>query len=169
MTEKDINRLFPEIRKIKSSVLRHGIARAWLLAVQKGKWRSIDKIPFTLLIKTKKTLVDHTRNVTRMAMAIAMVRRDIKIDHVIAGGLLHDVGKLLEYEHKGRRVQISSCGRRVRHPVSGYALALEVGLPMEIAHIIAAHSHEGEKVVRSKEAIVINHCDFIDFDIERSG
>jgi putative nucleotidyltransferase with HDIG domain len=168
MTEKDITKLFPEIRKVKNSVLRKGIARAWLLAAQKGKWKRIDRIPFTLLTRTKKTLVDHTRNVTRMAIAIAMVRRDLKIDHIIAGGLVHDVGKLLEYEQRGRRVVVSAYGKRIRHPVSGYAIALEAGLPVEVAHIVAAHSHEGEKVTRSREAIVINHCDFIDFDIERN-
>jgi hypothetical protein len=56
----------------------------------------------------------------------------------------------------------------IRHPVSGYGLVLEAGLPVEIAHIVAAHSREGESVNRSPEAIVIHHCDFIDFDIART-
>jgi len=103
-----------------------------------------------------------------MAMAITKTRHDLNTDFVIAGGLVHDVGKLLEYEKKGRKFMKSEYGKRVRHPISGSALALEVGLPKEIAHIIATHSVEGEKAKRSKEAIVINHCDFIDFDIEKS-
>lgn len=160
--------LFPEIRKIKSDSLRKGVIAVWLLAMKRGKWQKIDKIPFTLLIKTKKTLVEHTRTVTRMAMAVASKRQDIKLDHIIAGGLIHDVGKLLEYKKLGKKYTKSSYGKFVRHPVSGYGLALDVGLPIEIAHIVAAHSVEGEKVKRSNEAIIIHHCDFIDFDIEKS-
>jgi putative nucleotidyltransferase with HDIG domain len=167
MNAKDIKALFPEIGRIRSSILRRGVIDAWLLAAHKGKWKRLDKIPFTLLTNTKRTLVDHTRSVTRMAMAIAMVRRDCNMDHIIAGGLVHDVGKLLEYAHQGRKFKVSALGKRIRHPVSGYALVLEAGLPMEIAHIVAAHSHEGDKVTRSQEAIIIHHCDFIDFDIEK--
>lgn len=167
MTAKDIIGLFPEIRKIKNSILRQGVIDAWLLGAHRGKWKRLDKVPFTLLTPTKKTLIEHTRGVTLMAMAIAMVRRDCTMDHIIAGGLVHDVGKLLEYEQRGRTFIVSTLGKRVRHPVSGYALVLEAGLPMEIAHIVAVHSHEGDSVIRSKEAIVIHHCDFIDFEAER--
>ncbi len=160
--------LFPEIKKIKSDSLRKGVIAVWLLAMKRGKWQKIDKIPFTLLIKTKKTLVEHTRTVTRMAIAVAGKRQDIKLDHIIAGGLIHDVGKLLEYKKLGEKYSKSSYGKFVRHPVSGYGLALDVGLPIEIAHIVAAHSVEGEKVKRSNEAVIVHHCDFIDFDIEKS-
>ena len=168
MNKGYILRKFPEIKKIKSTRLQECVINTWLTAMKKGKWQSIDKIPFTLLIKTKKTLVEHTRIVTRMAIAVAMQRKDIKLDHIIAGGLVHDVGKLLEYQKKGKKYTKSRFGLLVRHPVSGYGLALESGLPVEVAHIVAAHSTEGEKVKRSNEAVIINHCDFIDFDIERS-
>jgi putative nucleotidyltransferase with HDIG domain len=168
MDKQYILRLFPEIRKIKNKSLRQGVIDAWCLAMERGKWNKIDKIPFTLLVKTKKTLVEHTRMVTQMALAVARERGDVNLDFVIAGGLVHDVGKLLEYEKKADRFVKSKYGKRVRHPISGYGLVLEVGLPMEIAHIVAVHSVEGEKVVRSKEAVIINHCDFIDFDIAKN-
>jgi len=168
MNKKYIEKIFPEIKKIKHSSIRKGVIEAWLLAVKKGNWKRIDHIPFTLLIKTKKTLIEHTRRVTRMAMAIARERHDLSMDFVIAGGLVHDVGKLLEYEKKGGKFVKSNYGEQVRHPVSGYGVAIEAGLPVEVAHIVAAHSIEGEKVKRSNEAILINHCDFIDFEIEKA-
>ena len=37
----------------------------------------------------------------------------------------------------------------------------------EITHIIYAHSPEGDKTKRSPEAIIVNHCDFIDFQIKK--
>lgn len=168
MDKKYIEELLPEISKIRDQELRDGVVKSWLLAAAKGKWEKLDDIPFTLLIETDQTLIQHTRVVTNMAISIAQTRDDLDLDILIAGALVHDVGKLLEYVRKGGVVKKSPLGRLVRHPVSGYGLALQVGLPIEVAHIVASHSKEGEFVERSKEAIVINHCDFIDFDIARS-
>jgi putative nucleotidyltransferase with HDIG domain len=163
-----IKKLFPEIDEIQDANLKDLVMKVWLLAMERGAWESIDSIPFTLLIPTEVTLVEHTRRVTRMSMAVARERYDLDLDIVIAGGLIHDVGKLLEYEMAAGHVMKSRFGSLVRHPVSGYALAMEVGLPLEVAHIIAAHSSEGEKVSRTPEAILIHHSDFIDFDIAKS-
>ncbi len=163
-----IVRTFPEIKLIKDGKLAQGVMKAWLISMQKGNWKKLDSIPFTLLVQTRKTLVEHTRAVTGMAMAIARLRSDLNWDFVVAGGLVHDVGKLLEYEYKHDKYVKSEYGKRIRHPVSGYYLALEAGLPLEVAHIVAAHSEEGEKVCRSPEAVLIHHCDFIDFDIEKA-
>ena len=168
MNKKYIEKIFPEINEIGDKQLRQGVVKAWLLAIKRGGWRRIDDVPFTLLSKTKRTLIQHTRAVTQMAMAVASTRQDLDRDILIAAGLLHDVGKLLEYSRKRKTIVKSMFGKLVRHPVSGYGLALEIGLPLEVAHIIAAHSKEGEGVARSREAVVIHHCDFIDFDIARS-
>jgi putative nucleotidyltransferase with HDIG domain len=164
-----IESVFPELNEIKDKTLRDGVIKAWLLAVEKGGWKKIDDIPFTLLIPDVKiSLIEHTRRVTKMAMAIAKVRDDLNLDYIIAGGLTHDVGKLLEYEKVAGKIIKSHYGKLIRHPVSGYHLALEVGLPLEVAHIILAHSTEGDKVSRSKEAIVIHYCDFIEFEIVKA-
>lgn len=157
---------FPELKKIKDDGLREKIIELWIYAMEKGGWRSLEQIPFTLLIPDVKTsLVEHTRRVTKMAIAVADVRYDIDNDLIIAGAIAHDVGKLLEYELKEGKVRTSEYGKLVRHPVAGACLAHQKNLPKEIIHIIAAHSKEGEAVKRSKEAIIINHCDFIDFEI----
>ena len=169
MDRKHIEELLPEIAKIRDAELRNGVVKAWLLAAGKGKWEKLEDIPFTLLTETKQTLIQHTRVVTKMAIAVAEARDDLDLDILIAGALVHDVGKLLEYVREGGKIKKSALGKLVRHPVSGYSIVLQVGLPVEIAHIVAAHSKEGEFVQRSKEAIVINHCDFIDFDIARSA
>ena len=46
-------------------------------------------------------------------------------------------------------------------------LAEKFDLPWEIAHIIAAHSKEGDFIKRIPEAVIVNHCDFTDFHIEK--
>ena len=88
--------------------------------------------------------------------------------YLIAGALLHDVGKLLEYEMKDGKIMKSKFGEKMRHPAAGAQLAEECDLPKEVVHIIAAHSHEGDSMNRSPEAIIIHHCDFIDFEIKKT-
>ena len=166
----ELQELFPELQEIGDPAIREGVLKTWELALERGGWEVSDlkRIPFTLLIPTGTSLLKHTRRVAQMALAVARKRDDVNLDYVAAGGLLHDVGKLLEYERQGGEVKKSRSGELVRHPVSGYALALEAGLPLEVAHTILAHSAEGEKVKRTPEAIIIHHCDFIDFEIEKS-
>ena len=162
-------RLIPEVNQIRNPKLKEGVLRTWQLAMERGGWQvdDLNHIPFTLLTPTKTTLLEHTRRVTRMAMAVAGERGDLNMDYVIAGGLLHDVGKLLEYEKREGKVMKSSSGELVRHPVSGYGLTAETNLPVEVSHIVIAHSDEGDKVKRIPEAILIHHCDFIDFEIAK--
>ena len=94
MDKKHIEELLPEIAKIRDEELRNGVVEAWLLAAGKGKWEKLEDIPFTLLIETKQTLIQHTRAVTRMAIAIAEARDDLNLDILIAGALVHDIGNI---------------------------------------------------------------------------
>jgi putative nucleotidyltransferase with HDIG domain len=166
---EQLRRLLPEVSQIRNPKLIEGVLKAWQLALERSCWKvdDLEHIPFTLLVPTTTSLLEHTRRVTRMAMAVARERGDLNMDYVIAGGLLHDVGKLLEYEQRGGHTTKSKSGELVRHPVSGYALTRETDLPLEVSHIVISHSDEGEKVKRTPEAIVIHHCDFIDFEIAK--
>ena len=56
---------------------------------------------------------------------------------------------------------------RLRHPFSGVAMCYRHGIPPEVMHIVATHSHEGDKVQRSIESIIFHHADFVDFDIAK--
>ena len=166
---EELKSLLPEIDQIRDPKLIEGVLKTWQIALERGGWKTEDlrNIPFTLLTQTSTSLLEHTRRVTRMAMAVAKERSDLNMDYVIAGGLLHDVGKLLEYERRGHEIVKSKSGELVRHPVSGYALTRETNLPLDVSHIVIAHSDEGEKIKRTPEAILIHHCDFIDFEIAK--
>ena len=166
---EELKKLLPEMDQIRDPNLIEGVLRTWKIAQERGGWKTddLEHIPFTLLTETTTSLLEHSRRVTRMAMAVAKERGDLNMDYVIAGGLLHDVGKLLEYERRGGKVVKSKSGDLVRHPVSGYALTRETNLPLDISHIVLSHSDEGEKVKRTPEAILIHHCDFIDFEITK--
>jgi putative nucleotidyltransferase with HDIG domain len=171
---EDIRKLFPELELIKDKALRKQTLDVWVDAAEQGGWtaKELTKIPFTLLIETGKlSLVDHTRAVTKTAIAIGTVLTaeygdalPVNRDHLIAGGLLHDVGKCLEYEKKGRKIVQSERGKDLRHPFSGTALAFQHGLPSDVCHMIAVHAGEGTGHRHTTEAFIIHHADFVNFE-----
>ncbi len=171
---EDIRKLFPELDLIEDRTLREQTLDVWTEAAEQGGWTAEDltKIPFTLLIETGNiSLIDHTRAVTKTAIAICTVltaeygdELPIDRDHLIAGGLLHDVGKCLEYERKGGKIVKSERGRDLRHPFSGTALAFQRGLPSDICHMIAVHAGEGTGHRHTTEAFIIHHADFVNFE-----
>lgn len=165
--------IFPEVKLIDDSSLREKTLQVWLLAIERGGWKvdELDGIPFTLLLPdTSISIVKHTRGVTSCAVRIAESLQAsypemvINSDHLISGSLLHDVGKLLEYERSGKGYRTSSNGTLLRHPVSGANLAGECGLPAEVLHIIYTHSKEGDRYERSIESIIVHHSDFLNFE-----
>ena len=166
--EEEFERILPEVRWISEEDLKRKVIKVWLEAIKRGGWKGATEVPFTLSFKNSGTLIEHTRRVTKLAKSVALLREEnINMDYLIAGALLHDVGKALEYEKVGDEVRVSEYGKKVRHPISGANLARELGLPEEVAHIIESHSHEGDKMKRSKESIIVHHCDFIDFELRR--
>ncbi|NIM99294.1 MAG: HDIG domain-containing protein [candidate division Zixibacteria bacterium] len=169
-----ISKLFPEIEQIKDRSLRDQVVSAWEEAVERSDWEieELESIPFTLLIPDCKiNLVTHTRAVTQTSLKVAdvildfyKVRVHISFDLLIAGAILHDVGKVLEYAKQGGGVVKSKAGKLLRHPFSGVALAYKHGLPEEVIHMIATHAREGDEGYRSVEAMLIHYADFINFE-----
>lgn len=166
--ECTIEEYFPELGWIQQKDLRNKVVKVWKTAADRGHWQRLQDIPFTLLFENSGLLADHTRRITKLAWNVANAREEtLSRDFLIAGALLHDVGKLLEYEMKDGKVVKSSFGEKTRHPAAGAQLAEACKLPKEVVHIIAAHSHEGDSMNRTPEAIIVHHCDFIDFEIKK--
>ena len=158
-----------QLNWIRDVNLRDKVTEVWMKAIDMGDWKNLEEAPFTLLFENSGCLADHTKRVTNLAKCIKDQRDElINQDYLIAGALLHDVGKLLEYKKEDGNFVKSEYGKKFRHPVSGSLLAKECGLPDEVVHIIFAHSHEGDKTERSPESYIVHHCDFIDFEIKKS-
>lgn len=166
---KKIESVFAEeLSWIKDDELKDKVVEVWKKASDIRGWKTLDDVPFTLLFEGSGKLTDHTKRITHLAKAVFDERKEnLNLDFLIAGALLHDVGKLLEYDVVDGKVVKGDYGKKFRHPVSGALLAREVGLPDEIVLIIYAHSHEGEKCERSPESVIVHHCDFIDFHIKK--
>jgi putative nucleotidyltransferase with HDIG domain len=165
---EDIERYFSELTWIQDKDISKKVIDVWKAAADRGGWKYLQEIPFTLLFEGSGLLVDHTKRITKLAWNVADAREEhLNRDFLIAGALLHDVGKLLEYEMKSDKIVKSAFGEKTRHPAAGAQLAEECKLPKEVVHIIAAHSHEGDTMNRTPEAIIVHHCDFIDFEIKK--
>jgi putative nucleotidyltransferase with HDIG domain len=170
----ELTRLFPELEQIKDRELRDKTVATLEEAMRLGGWSptDLDRIPFTLLIKdTKVSFRQHTRAVTRTALACAKILNEeygdqiqINLDHLLAGGLLHDVGKLLEYRKAESGYAKSLSGKLLRHPFSGAGLCVKHGLPDEVVHIVAVHAKEGDGGYRSPAAVAVHHADFVNFE-----
>lgn len=172
----NVSRLLPEIDEIQDTSLKEKVIAIWEEAAEYRGWTEelLLAIPFTLLAENVTiSFIDHVRAVCRMCMAVDEVqetmhrenRTPVNRDHLIAGALLADVGKLLEYEIVDGKSIKSSYGNYLRHPFSGVGLAFKHGIPEQIMHIIATHSKEGGGEKRSAESIIFHHADFIDFEL----
>jgi putative nucleotidyltransferase with HDIG domain len=177
-----IAQLFPSLLKIKNRALREKVAAVWSEAITTGcggkgwTFAELRAVKFTLLAgDIDMRFVEHLNSCARQCIAIADVlkksfrcRIPIQRDYLIAGALLADVGKPLEFDKDaaGNVIQ-GKFGQQVRHPFSGVALAYKHGIPGDVMHIIATHSHEGDKMERSIESIIFHHADFVDFDIAK--
>lgn len=125
-------------------------------------------------------LLEHTLSVTDCAKSMAESLRvsgyDIDVDIVVAGGLLHDLGKLGAYR-MGSVPEMTLEGAVLDHIAIGYSKFMELAenngldnsIKLQIAHILL--SHHGQKefgspvVPATPEAMVVSSADELDFRI----
>ncbi|HVN32906.1 MAG TPA: HD domain-containing protein [Thermoanaerobaculaceae bacterium] len=168
-----VRKLWPELEWIADPKLRDSVTQTWVKALERSPLSPADlqEIPFTLLVPDcPVTFMEHKRCVVHIARRAAEAMKEfmghalpVDMDTVIAGAILADVGKLLEYEKVSGKATQSERGKLLRHPFTGVALAMEAGVPDRVCHIIAAHADEGNLVKRSTEAFIVHHADFMSF------
>jgi len=179
ITITDIEGLFhDQLSRISDSELRDKVVRVWVEGSKRGGWQSVEELramPFTLLTNTHGIgLVEHTMAVTEGAIGLAEAQPKaygsklpykIDMDRLIAGALLHDVGKLMEMEKDGKGgYRKSKSGQHTRHPISGAILAAACGLPDGVVNTIACHAREGEGAPKVIETVLIHQADYATFD-----
>ncbi|OPL18719.1 MAG: hypothetical protein AVO35_05155 [Candidatus Aegiribacteria sp. MLS_C] len=175
MMRSRIEALFrDQLARIGDPWLRKKTVDVWVAAAEEGGWQpeELDRIPFTLLTETRGIdLIQHTKAVTEGALGLAeaLERNEelpFSIDHdlLVVGGLLHDVGKLLEIEKTDSGYRKSSHGMHARHPISGAILAAKFDLPLAVINMIGCHAKEGEGRPQRVETVLIHQADFATFN-----
>lgn len=178
ISKDEIRALFSiQIGKINNSALVDLTVDIFTKGCERGGWESMEelrKMPFTLLTDCHGvTFIEHVIAVTDGAYALAKAQIDnydhvpypIDLDRVLAGGILHDVGKLIEIERDGEGgYKKSRAGHCARHPISGAILAAECGASDEIVNTIACHAKEGDGRPQVVETVFIHQADFATFN-----
>lgn len=173
----ELSKLIPEFNEIENETLRDKVFAVWLEALEIGGWslEDLPKIPFTLLVEDVDiSFPEHVSVVCKLCMAMEDVLRsaygdryNINRDTLIAGALLADVGKLIEFRKESGEYVWSSMYTYLRHPFTGVGLCFKHDMPEAVMHIVATHSWEGDKFKRQPESIIFHHADFTDFDLSK--
>ena len=178
-----VRRELPEIQEIENSELREKVVEAWAMSLAEEELSGISEIkgsgdPEKNILK-EGTQVDHLRGVALLSMRMAEQLKELRPgfeydrDVVIAGALIHDVGKAREFKAANQAKwkqapEIAGCPP-ARHSVHGYYICKSVGLPDEVAHIAIGHSREGVFVMKSLECTIVSHADHSYWEIMKAG
>ncbi|MCI5700726.1 MAG: GNAT family N-acetyltransferase [Lachnospiraceae bacterium] len=168
----------PEFILVRELSLRNRIIDTFEEAKRISGWsfQGLRELPFTVNIPgIKITLREHMRNVAyTVDKNYDIFRHCYGIQHpeytwdytkLIAGALLHDVGKIIEYSaDENGRPYINERGKLMHHSISGAMLAEKHGISEDIVHIIAVHVQDGMQKFRSPEAAIVNKIDLFHFD-----
>jgi putative nucleotidyltransferase with HDIG domain len=161
-----------ELAAIAEEALREKVVRTWVRAMEmSGASDLAVDIPSLKKIAKAKghqhgAGLEHVKAVVHFAEAIADAEpgaHGLKPDRdfVVAGALLHDVGKLLEQAPADRN---PLAGKLVRHAFSGVHVAMLEGVPAEVLHVIAYHAAEGHRMQRTVEAHIVYTADILSVD-----
>ena len=119
-------------------------------------------------------LLEHTLSVVRLLDQAAGHYQGVNRDLLIAGGILHDIGKIYEFSYE-RIVEYSDPGRLVGHIVMGVEMvdAKIAAIPdfpeqmaMELRHLILSHhgvlEYGSPKRPKTLEALIVHYMDDLD-------
>ena len=117
-------------------------------------------------------LLEHSLIVAETAADVATRFDSVDRDLVVAGALLHDIGKTQAYTSGGMAPQMTDVGRLHGEIVVGHDMVRDLisevpGFPAELAlrlrHIIVSHHGMREKgspvVPQTREAVIVHYCD----------
>ncbi|MCX5850349.1 MAG: HD domain-containing protein [Deltaproteobacteria bacterium] len=119
-------------------------------------------------------LLEHTLSVVRLLEKVAEHYPNLNKDMLIAGGILHDIGKIYEFSFNNI-IDYSDEGRLIGHIVMGVEMInkkiaaiddFPPQLALELRHIILSHHGEFEfgspKRPKTLEALVVHYIDDLD-------
>jgi len=167
MDKRDrIRELMPLINEIKDEELRTGVVDVWLKVWEESEWEDLADCPFSLELEVSEcNLIQHTNFVANATKTMGLYSREtwnipVDMDILLAGALLHDVSKAVEdAPEKGKPGKHSVIGKNLQHGMYGVHLALEAGLPIQIAHLISCHTPRVTQLPNIPEGVFICHAD----------
>lgn len=156
--------VIPQFVLIQNAPLRDAVLTIWQEACANADWTRLEDIPFMPGADPARFgFLQHVSLVTQYSYEVAKAHNQmetppVNMDYVVAGALLHDVCKIVEYSAHGGRTQ---WGNMVSHGIYGITLCQKYQIPLEIIHIVASHTAKLSMPNKSAEAIIVSKCDAI--------
>jgi 3'-5' exoribonuclease len=178
-TLSDVPTMMTEIREhiagIRSSFLRAVLEKVFF---GDGVWELFQKAPAAKGIHHNYIggLLEHTAYILRALNAIYPVYRHLGLnkDLVVAGALLHDIGKIHEYSYS-KVIEMTPTGRLIGHVylsthIVDQATSTIEGFPdelrLQLLHVLLGHHGQLEfgspKLPMTKEAMLLHMLDDLD-------
>ncbi len=174
-SDKDINKMWDSIQN-KIDAISDGYVKKILSNIYTKYEENIKTHPAAMVLhhSFQGGLLEHTYNMVCLADSICNVYPEANRDLVIAGVLLHDIGKLRELR-PGISISYTDSGNFIGHLVMGRDIFLEEckdisGFPedlrMKIEHLILSHQGKLEwaspREPQFLEAMLVFHIDEMD-------
>jgi len=161
-----VREAFPAVDDIQDDGLREGVLQAWVTAMAENGIEDLAALPWlppeqARLDLPDERLVPHVNGVVDGALAEAEVLLahrddvDLSLDLLLAGALVHDVSKCYEFDGE----EETDVGRLLGHPHFGVHVAAAAGLPVEVQHVVLAHSHRTAVEPTTLEAEIVAAVD----------
>lgn len=119
-------------------------------------------------------LLEHSLEVAAFCQHFVQLHPQLDLSLVLTGALLHDVGKLEEYEVKGMSIELTTPGKLLGHIIIGKDMLVArikdipdfpPALQMELVHLIVAHHGQKDwgspEIPRTFAAYALHHADLI--------
>ena len=162
-----VREYFPLIRKIKDKDIRDKVIKAWVRVWKESDYRDLREAPFSPDPEdSSETLVNHINATTSLALVAAEQFQEeygvkVDLDVLLASAILHDLDKAVLYQRKGNEVVHSGLGNKIPHGAYGMHVALELGLPLEVVHIIVTHSSFINMEPNTVEGVIIQKAEHV--------
>ena len=89
----------------------------------------------------------------------------VNMDFLIAGSILHDASKLVEYEPVANKERKTKLGDLGQHTLACVSLMLSRKMPEEIVHMVVAHTAKSSTQPKTIEAVILYFVDSLDFNV----
>ncbi|MBI2324059.1 MAG: HD domain-containing protein [Chloroflexi bacterium] len=150
MLHEQLARAFPDLARIEDKRLRDAVADQWRYVGECNPIHTdLERIPAhpSLPVERYGSLAAHIR--AQLALSRTLVPTyakewniQLSLDHFLACALVHDSAKVIEFvEQDGALVATPGFD----HAYEGAKIALQVGFPREVAHMISVHTYLGAK------------------------
>jgi 3'-5' exoribonuclease len=185
----DRDAMFAELRALAESQLADLALRRLVLTILDRQAEPLKLLPATQrhFFPFSGGLLEHTLSVTRACMQLVdkyaahypELTPPLNRDLVVAGAILHDLGRTLEYMHEPATVQPTVPGKLLGHLFLGRDLvrdtARELGdvqpeLLLMLEHLVITHLNLPEwgspRLPLIPEALILHHADDLDAKME---